>query len=217
MADPINAVIDLSHHNGNVDLGKAAAAGIAGVIHKATQGAAFADNMYTTNRNKAAAAGLLWGAYHFGDGSDALAQADHFLDIVQPDAQTLVVLDFEENTQGPSMTLDGARAFVNRVNDSIGRFPGLYGGVFLKQALGKNLDPVLANCWLWLSQYGNTPVVPANWPSWTMWQYTDGAVGPQPHTVDGVGPCDRDKFNGDLVALGKLWKAASAAAEEGAA
>jgi len=72
---------------------------------------------------------------------------------------------------------------------------------------------VLANCWLWLSQFGNTPVVPANWPSWTMWQYTDGKMGPQPHDVDGVGPCDRDKFNGDLDALGKLWKTTSGAAE----
>lgn len=213
MADTINVVIDISHHNGNVDLVQAAADGIAGIIHKATQGTGFTDPAYVTNQQKAADAGLMWGAYHFATGSDAVAQADHFLDVVEPDDQTLIVLDFEANTQGDSMTLDGARAFVNRINDQVGRFPGLYGGAYLKQLLGKNQDPVLAQCWLWLSQYGPTPVVPANWQRFTMWQYTDGKVGPEPHTVKGVGPCDRDQFNGDMDGLKALWGSAAAAAD----
>ncbi len=33
-----NVVIDLSHHNQNLDFGSIAAGGILGVIHKATQG-----------------------------------------------------------------------------------------------------------------------------------------------------------------------------------
>ena len=44
----------------------------------------------------------------------------------------------------------------------------------------------MAQCWFWLAQYGPTPVVPRNWKTWTMWQYTDGAVGPKPHTVKGI-------------------------------
>jgi len=213
MADTINSVIDLSHHNGSVNLVQAAADGIVGVIHKATQGARFNDPAYATNKQKAADAGLLWGAYHFADGTDAIAQADHFLDIVKPDDETLIVLDFEENTAGASMTLEGARAFVNRVNEQVGRFPGLYGGSFLKHLLGQNLDPVLAGCWFWLAQYNDTPIVPKNWPSWTMWQYTDGKNGPAPHEVQGVGPCDRDQFNGNLQELQALWGVA--AADEG--
>lgn len=212
MADTINVVIDISHHNGNVDLVQAAADGIAGIIHKATQGTGFTDPAYVTNQQKAADAGLMWGAYHFATGSDATAQADHFLDVVAPDDQTLIVLDFEAN-KDDSMTLDGARAFVNRINDQVGRFPGLYGGAYLKQLLGNNQDPVLAQCWLWLSQYGPTPVVPANWQSFTMWQYTDGKTGPKPHTVKGVGPCDRDQFNGDMDGLKALWGTAAAAAD----
>lgn len=213
MADTINVVIDISHHNGNVDLVQAAADGIAGVIHKATQGTGFTDPAYIDNQQKATDAGLMWGAYHFATGSDAVAQADHFLDVVSPGDQTLIVLDFEKNEQGTSMTLDGARAFVNRINDQVGRFPGLYGGAYLKQLLGKNQDPVLAQCWLWLSQFGPTPVVPANWQSFTMWQYTDGKVGPEPHTVKGVGPCDRDQFNGDMDGLKALWGSTATAAD----
>jgi lysozyme len=205
---PLNVVIDLSHHNQNLDFGSMkTSGGILGIIHKATQGLDYTDPTYQPHKAQALAAGLLWGAYHFGTGSDGVQQAGHFLDAVQPDGQTLLVLDFEANGQGPSMTLEEARAFVTHVNDVTGRFPGLYSGHYIKDLLGTNKDAVLANCWFWLSQYGPTAVVPANWPRWTMWQYTDGAVGPDPHSVPGAGMCDRDKFNGDEAGLRRLWGA----------
>jgi len=112
----INVVVDISHHNGNVDLGKAQAAGIVGVIHKATQGTSMADNMYEQNRQKAKAAGLLWGAYHFGTNADGAAQANFFLSKVNADDRTLLVLDYEPNGNS-TMTLDQARAFVSRIKD----------------------------------------------------------------------------------------------------
>lgn len=205
MPDPLNAVVDLSHHNGNVDLQAAKGGGIIGVIHKATQGLTGVDPMYQTNRSKAAAAGLLWGAYHFGTGGNGAGQAQHFLDVVGTFDNTLLVLDFEQNPGGSSMSLDDARAFVTQVNQTANRFPGFYSGSYIKQLLGNNKDPVLAQCWLWLPQYGPTPVVPANWPTWTMWQYTDGVSGPQPHSVPGIGNCDRDKFNGTEDQLRALW------------
>ena len=200
-----NVIIDLSHHNGQVDLQAAAAAGIMGVIHKATQGTSFTDPMFAANRQKAAAAGLLFGAYHFGVGADGVEQADFFLNAVQPAPGDLLVLDFEANAQGPSMDLEEARAFVTHIQASTNRWPGLYAGHYLKDLLGTGTDPVLTNCWLWLSQYGPTAVVPPAWKAWTMWQYTDGAMGPQPHTVDGVGACDRDTFNGALDELKAFW------------
>lgn len=206
MPDPLNAVVDLSHHNGNVDLQLAKADGVVGVIHKATQGTTGVDPMYQTNRAKAAAAGLLWGAYHFATGDDGVAQAQHFLDVVGTFDNTLLVLDLEANPTGPSMSLNNARAFVTQVNQATGRFPGLYSGSFIKELLGSNKDPVLAQCWFWLAQYGPNAVVPANWPTWTMWQYTDGASGPQPHQVNGIGHCDRDKFNGGEDQLRALWQ-----------
>jgi lysozyme len=165
--------------------------------------------MYTVNRAQAQAAGLLWGAYHFGVGADGVEQADHFLQVVQPGPQDLLVLDFEANAQGPSMTLEEARAFVTHISQTVGRLPGLYSGHYIKELLGTNTDPVLAQCWFWLSQYGPTAVVPANWATWTMWQYTDGALGSPPYEVPGIGRCDRDKFNGDIGALYKLWGAPS--------
>lgn len=202
---PLNAVIDLSHHNGNVNLNKAKSSGILGVLHKASQGQSFADPAYRTNRNKATQEGLLWGAYHFGTGSDGVRQAEYFLRVVGDPEHTLLVLDFEPNLTGPSMDLEEARAFVTHVNAETGKFPGLYSGHFIKDLLGTRSDPVLAQCWLWLAQYASTPVVSANWRTWTMWQYTDGGLGPDPHTVPGVGRCDRDKFNGTADELARFW------------
>jgi lysozyme len=213
MRMPINVVIDISHHNGNVDLNKAKASGILGVIHKATQGIGIFDSRYGANRQQAQAAGLLWGAYHFGTKANGPAQADFFLSKANADDQTLLVLDYEPNGNS-TMTLDQARAFVSRVKAVTGRFPGLYSGNLIKEQLGgQPVDPILSQCFLWLAQYANQPNnIPPTWLSWTLWQYTDGVAGPGPHSVDGIGPCDRDQFNGTVEQLQKLWRVAADAA-----
>ena len=202
-----SCVIDISHHNGkSLDFGLARADGVRGVIHKATQGIGARDPMYRANRRKAREAGLLWGAYHFATGSDPVRQADDFLDAVGDCANVLMALDLEPNPGGSSMNLDGARAFVTRIHARTGRWPGLYSGVAIKQLLGRRKDPILTRCWLWLAQYGPKAVVPPNWPTWTLWQYTDGAAGGQPRSVHGIGPCDRSRFNGQEANLLKLWR-----------
>ena len=201
----LNVVIDLSHHESVSSFTKVKQDGILGVIHKATQGSTGKDQTYAGRAQKAKDAGLMWGAYHFATGSDGVTQAKHFLDVVQPDAKTLVVLDFEPNPTGPSMNLVEARAFVTHIHTEIGRWPGFYSGHFIKELLGTNTDPVLAKCWFWLAQYGPTAVVPHCWSDWTMWQYTDGSIGSTPHIVNGVGRCDREQFNGDEAKLKQLW------------
>ena len=206
----VNAVVDLSHHNGNVDFAAAKADGIAAVFHKASQGLGYVDPAYASNRARAEAAGLLWGAYHFGTGDDPDAQADHFLAAAGDLAGTLLVLDFEPNTQGASMSLAQARTFVQHVQAKTGKWPGLYSGSLIKQELGAGSDAVLANCWFWLSEYGPAAKVPPCWKSWTFWQYTDGNIGPEPHSVAGIGACDRDQYNGTIDGLRAFWAANAA-------
>jgi lysozyme len=207
-----NLVIDVSHHNGNINFSKVAAAGIVGVIQKATQGQAGTDPTYAKNKKAAIAAGLLWGAYHFGTDSDGLKQAENLLATVGDPKGILLVLDFEPNPVGPSMSLEEARAFVTHLKEVTGRFPGFYSGHYIKQLLGTHSDPILAQCWFWLAQYGPTPVVPPNWRSWTLWQYTDGAAGPDPHNLPGLGRFDRDTFNGTGDELKMFWKTQSGSA-----
>jgi lysozyme len=210
-----NAIIDLSHFNQHPDFEQAKGDGILGVFHKATQGTRYFDPTYIAHRNAAQAAGLLWGAYHFGTGADGVEQAEFFLQKVAPAQDVLLVLDFEFNPQGPTMTLEEARAFVTHIQSVTGRYPGLYAGAYLKEKLGTQNDPVLANCWFWLSQFGPTAVVPPNWPAWTMWQYTDGGQGVDPQPVAGIGRCDRDRFNGTAEDLRRHWIPTAAAAAGG--
>lgn len=207
--EPLNAIIDLSHHNRITDFATIKAAGIVAIIHKATQGTDYTDPEYLQRRGAALEAGLLWGAYHFADAGDGKAQADYFLSVVDPLPTDLLVLDIEQNylrgEPAPSMGLAGAETFVQQIEQQTGRYPGLYSGSYIQEIMRGKKNPVLANCWFWLAEYGATAVVPDNWPYWTMWQYTDGVRGPEPHSVKGVGPCDRDKFNGSLQQLKRLW------------
>ena len=201
-------VFDVSHFQGQVDARSAYADGLRGLLHKATEGTGFVDPMYAPNRGNAKAAGLLWGAYHFGIGGDPEGQAQFFLEHAKPDGQTLLALDLESNPQGASMTLDEARAFVTFLHEHTGKWPGVYGGSYLRELLGGARDAVLGNCWFWLADYTDTVRgVPPTWDYWTLWQYTDGNVGPAPHAVAGVpgGRCDRDRFVGDAAELVAFW------------
>ena len=204
----INAVIDLSHHNKVSSFATVRESGVLAVIHKATQGMAYVDPTFKGNRKKAIDAGLLFGAYHFGVAGDAVAQAEYLLSVAGTD--TLLVLDFEGNPQGRDMSLEEAEHFVNHLVQATGRYPGLYSGHTIKEALAYRgiTDPHqtnLSRCWLWIAQYSLGPLLPKVWSDWTLWQYTDGAAGGEPHMVPGVGRCDRDQFNGTEAELRALW------------
>ncbi|HJU83393.1 MAG TPA: GH25 family lysozyme, partial [Holophagaceae bacterium] len=138
---------------------------------------------------------------------DGALQAQHFLDTVKAPIRKaeLLVLDFEPNPGGSSMSLEDAELFVHVVQEQTGKWPGLYSGSYIKALLGTARDTLLANCWFWLAQYGPLAKVPPAWPGWTLWQYSDGTVGPDPRPVPGVGHCDLDVFNGDEAALQAFW------------
>ena len=63
----LDAVIDISHNVTVTDFTLVRRrSNILGVIHKATEGGDYVDQSYSVRRPQAEAAGLLWGAYHFG-------------------------------------------------------------------------------------------------------------------------------------------------------
>ena len=201
-----NGVIDLSHHNAVADWAAVRRAGIAAVIHKATEGATFRDPEFRKRREAARAAGLLWGSYHFSSGVEVGSQVDNYLAYADPRPDELVCLDWEESTAGADMSLAQAEDFVEQVERRIGRAPVLYGGRHLREALGVTAASPLARCSLWYARFADAPRgVPALWPRWTFWQYTDGASGPEPRTVDGLGPVDRDLFSGTEAELRAGW------------
>jgi lysozyme len=198
-------IVDISHYEDPIDFKKVAADGIVAVIAKATQGATGLDPAYQKFKKAAAPYKFLWGSYHFGTGAGLKAQVEHYLTATEPKNNELVCLDFEQNPTGSIMSLEQARDFVSLVKQNIGRYPVLYGGAWLKEQLGGHADDVLSKCPLWIAQYGPRPVLPIGWKKYVLWQYTDGRKGPEPHTVNGIGPCDRNQYNGTIAQLRKRW------------
>ncbi len=204
----LDAVIDISHNNGlHLDFAAAKAAGILAVMHKVTQGAVGVDPMYAVNRKAILEAGLLLGAYHFGDGSDGSAQALYFLETVGAWHGRPLVLDLESNMTGPTMTPVQAQAFVETIRQRTGTWPLIYTGRWF---LGGHVVPSLTQCPLWLPEYGSDPIVPNGWKSWSLWQWTDGCVGAPP-AVPGIGHCDRSRFDGDEETFLSWWKSVAPA------
>ena len=193
-------IIDVSHWEDPIDFKKVSGAGIVAVIAKATQGAAGIDPTYAKNKTNAAPYGFLWGSYHFGTGDDVTLQVDHYLKVVQPQANEFVCLDFEPNPHGPTMSLSQAREFVSLFEHLTGRYPALYGGYWLKEGLGGKRDDILSNCPLWLAQYGPKAILPPGWESYALWQFTENEQG-----IPGVGKTDRNRFDGTDAELRKQW------------
>jgi lysozyme len=209
----IDVIVDLNHDN-PFDATKAKAGGVAAVVHKASEGATFKDQHYKERREAARKAGLLWGAYHFSSSRLVADQVSNFLDAVEWDvagvdnSKTLLCLDFEPSSSGPDMTLDQAHEFVTTVKNKTGRWPMIYGGNMLRDAVQSHgADPILKNCPLWYARYRDQPIgLPEDtWPQFTLWQYTDGNVGPLPHEVPGLGHTDRNCFAGSINTLAESW------------
>lgn len=206
----LDAVFDISHHNATVNLAKAKSAGMMAVFHKATQSVGATrmhDKLFPSRKNEALAAGLLWGAYHFGSGGSGKDQAMAFLAYVQPNKDTLLALDFEPNTTAGETTMNPQEAaeFVQEIYKQTGTFPGLYSGNLLNESSTSPGYDVLKNCWLWKAQYGREVHLPPGWSDFTLWQYTDGNSGPSALPVDGVGQCDREVFKGSREELEIFW------------
>lgn len=213
MTEPINPlVIDLSHWDPAYDYDAVAADGIVAVIYKATEGASYRDDTYVQQQHAAKAAGLRWGAYHFADSSNVDSQVHNFLTFACPDPDELFCLDWEDNPGGGKMSESQARDWITQVETQLGR-PGeciIYGGNTLKEALSAN--DFFGSRRLWLCQYGSSPSLPDCWDQYWMWQYTDGEYGASPHSVDGVGHCDINSYDGTAEELLAEWTPAGAPA-----
>lgn len=165
-------VIDIYHGNVVHDFAAIKAAGIVGVIHKCTQGAGSADPLYSIRRQQATDAGLLWGAYSFNTGERVDAQVKQFLSHAEPDANTLVCLDFEDNPAS-NMSIAQADQWVSEVASQLGRRPVLYSGNRVKDLLGSHIDLNLGGCRLWLAQYGPRAILQPSWHKYWLWQYSE--------------------------------------------
>jgi len=195
----VSNVIDISHWNDIQDFGLLKAAGVLGVVSKCTQGASGEDVTYAPRRKLAINAGLLWGAYTFNTGESIPAQIDNFFLHANPDANTLMCLDFEDNPTS-QMSLNQAKLFLQMADAKLGRKCVLYSGNRIKDLLGSTKDAFFASHRLWLAQYGPRPVLQASWDNYWLWQYSE--TGKMPGTDSKL---DLNFYPGTSDQLKKEW------------
>lgn len=182
--------VDISHYQGDVDFSAIKSSGNEFVIMKATEGTSYVDPYVGAYYAAARAAGLGYGTYHFADGGDPIAEANHFISVVSPlDENQVLVLDWEVNVADP---VGWCWAFVQQVHTVLGVWPLVYmSGSRVPAFYGSN---VLRNCGLWVAWYGRDPNqdLPLSC-AYVMHQYTSSGSAP------GIsGRVDQDAFYGTL-------------------
>ena len=202
-----DVVFDISHYETvSQNFTETAAAGIAAVILKATQGTGFVDPTFLSRVAEAKAAGLLVGAFHFLDGSNPAEQAAHFLTVAKSEGGvSLLAIDWEPYPASQASVMQAATA-VASVHAATGMWPIAYMSRFMLSAP----NATLSKCPLWLAEYGSNPICPPGFSQWKLWQHTDGRVGSAVVPVPGIGPCDRSKFAGTVDQLRAWWSVAGA-------
>ncbi len=195
--------IDVSKYQGRIDWKAVRAMNIDGVkldfvFIKATEGITRQDPAFRYNWERARAAGLLCGAYHyFYSTRDPLLQAENFIRQVPVHTGDLPpVLDLEiSNGQPDSVIRRTALAWLRRIEEAYGVKPIIYTNLHFYEAhLGEAFDDYP----LWISHYYQRQQ-PAIGRDWLFWQHHDGGH------VDGIAaPVDFNVFRGDSAALRKL-------------
>ena len=139
------------------------------VFCKATQGTTVTDPQFDSNCKGANAVGLEVGAYHFMDGSDPVAQANHFVAVVKPELlKRELVLDLESNPANLSnaQLTDAAVKFFNRVIALTGRAKNELAIYTNKNYLTKLDMTKLAGINIWIAAYGVADPGVANAEYW---------------------------------------------------
>ena len=226
-----NSVVNLSHYDlMRPDFAAMRQEGIVAAIHETTYPPFTRDERYAQRQQDAVRAGLLWGAYHYANDRDPIGQAEYFLRTVEharaiasPGAkpsQVLLVLDFEKNKHYPGRTMrvDQAVAFVERIRERTGKYPGIYGGENHLRALmnaptaTSAQRAILGRCWLWVANYHVEPAAINPWGRWTMWQYTgDGVCDCRPRaefpkSAANVRNAERNIFRGSAESVRAFWQ-----------
>jgi GH25 family lysozyme M1 (1,4-beta-N-acetylmuramidase) len=205
-------VIDLYHADNVQDtpgplggFARVKAAGIAFLIHKATEGLTVVDQRYQARRSawmngipvpvtdvtgEILSITPRFAAYHFFHGEDPQAEAEFFLNTAQLQHGDDAVIDWEAVPgSGTIPSADAVDQFCTVVEQALG-FPIIvYSGNAAKETL-QGRDPRFAKRRLWLAEYGSTFSVQQSWSAPWLWQNNGGQSGGN-NSIPGIdGNCD---------------------------
>lgn len=195
--------IDISGWQEGIDLSAVAADF---VIMKATQGTGFVSKDFVRQYQQAKENGKLVGCYHYAEGGDYVAEANHFLDVVgNRVGEAILCLDWEgqDNPTFGKNDFDWVKGFCDYVFSKTGVKPLVY----IQKSAMERIDGI-GDYGLWIAQYPDyTPTGYQETP------WNEGAYACAIRQYSSVGQIsgyngnlDLDKFYGDADA----WKAYAA-------
>lgn len=193
--------IDLSAHNGMVNLDAAAASGLTFVMLKASEGVSLRDRNFRINYDKALGAGLHTGAYHFFRfDCGGVDQARNFLQAIGDRPLDLgLFIDVEEHSNARGIPderiAERLTAMVEYLN--LAGYPvTLYSNL---DGYYRYIEPTVPGVTLWICSFKSTP---PPLPNVAFWQYSHSGK------VDGIrGPVDMNAFAGSTVEMENFVKA----------
>ena len=199
-------ILDLSRWQGVLDAAKAKAAGVVGVILRATIGDYYTDSMFAENWQRAADEGLLVGGYHvFKPSIAAVRQIQHYIDVIGarvPDFPHTIDVELDDNLSNSTVTncLKACMPYIPRVR---GKLPAIYTRKYWwdDNIINDGTDWTIYP--LHVAHYTTNlvPLLPRSWSTWAIHQYS--ADGNGLGNFYGVQSADVDlnRFNGDEAAL----------------
>ena len=195
--------IDVSGWQEGIDLSAVAADF---VIMKATQGTGFVSKDFARQYQQAKENGKLVGCYHYAEGGDYVAEANHFLDVVgNRVGEAILCLDWEgqDNPTFGKNDFDWVKGFCDYVFSKTGVKPLVY----IQKSAMERIDGI-GDYGLWIAQYPDyTPTGYQETP------WNEGAYACAIRQYSSVGQIsgyngnlDLDKFYGDADS----WRAYAA-------
>ncbi len=168
--------IDISHHQGSIDWQELLVKNdldsvISFVYCKATEGTDHVDSQWEYNRSALLELGKAHGAYHFFSvRTDALKQAEHFLDHWKKDALDLPpVLDVETEAENDKLLINSMKVWLQKVEKESGSRPIIYTSLHFYETKFNN---EFKDYYFWIAAYSRKPDY-LNDERILHWQYTD--------------------------------------------
>ncbi len=186
---------------------------MAAVIHRSSIGLRV-DTKYESRKAEALSRGYLWGAYHLGHKGNTIEQAELFLDLINGEQDTLMILDLEDTSNGTFMTINEAIVFMEYVYNKTGRIPVVYANHSTTQKLNSTVaaHPLFQQAKLWYARFkSNVTDFPFGiWNNYFMWQFSSeincSSTGSCLYNVPGTKyDMDVNVFYGSRAELESRW------------
>jgi lysozyme len=162
---------------------------------KASEGETFVDKTHATRSENAHGAGVWVLHYHFGHPeSSPTEQAQFFWSQIHGHfaARDFACLDIETGSPNAA-TANWCKTFISHFYAVSGHSSIVYASESYLRSLRAN-----GLRWpgerAWIAAYGPRKPSIAGVSTWA-WQFTDGQIGPNPHSCAGIGNCDISELN----------------------